>query len=393
MKILFYITLATSLLSCSKFGPSAPEENSLLDGPIEGLSAVENFQFLRGDIAFGEVFTIAKGLGPLFVANQCSSCHAGDGKGTPFVQFIRFGQGDTLGNTFLKQGAPQLQHKAIPGFEPESLPDNAPFTQLIAPAVTGLGFIDALSDASILAHADPLDADGDGISGRVHWNNVPDYVQLRPNSISQNGKYISRFGKKAGAYDLLHQTAAAYNQDMGITSVYENIDTHTGLEIDPELSTQVLNDVVFYLKTLKAPIHRDVEKLEVKTGAEIFNAIECAKCHTPSFTTQVSPIAALSEVQFSPYSDLLLHDMGPGLDDGYTEGFALTSEWRTPMLWGLGLSKSAQGNVYHLLHDGRAKSIEEAILWHGGEAEKSKNAYKELTANQKSNLIQFLESL
>ena len=393
MKIYFLLLLFVTAWSCSKFGPETPEESALLDGPISGLSTSENLQFLRGDNAFAEVFTIAKGLGPLFVANQCSSCHAGDGKGTPFVQFTRFGQGDTLGNAFLSQGAPQLQHKAIPGFEPETLPDDAPFTNLIAPAVTGLGFIDALSDASILANADPFDENGDGISGRVHWNNVPDYVQLRANSISQNGKYITRFGKKAGAYDLLHQTAAAYNQDMGITTIYENIDTHSGLEIDPELSTQVLNDVVFYLKTLKAPIQRNVDKSEVKSGLDIFTAIDCAKCHTPSFTTQSSSIAALSEVQFFPFSDLLLHDMGPGLDDGYTEGFAETAEWRTPMLWGLGLSKDAQGNEYHLLHDGRAKSIEEAILWHGGEAEKSKNYYIELTKNQKSDLIQFLESL
>ncbi len=387
------IILSFFFMGCEKTMPFAPEENELLDGPVEGLSTAEQIQFLKGDEAFGDVFTIEEGLGPVFVANQCASCHAGDGKGSPFVKFTRFGQPDTLGNQFLSFGGPQLQHKAIPGYQPEQLPFGATSTDLIAPAVSGLGFLDAVSDADIISMSDENDANGDGISGRPHWNNIPGYVQLRPNSISQNGKYISRFGKKGGAYDLLHQTSGAYNQDMGITSLFEPIDPFSGLEVDPEVSTQTVHDVVFYLKTLKAPLRRDQDDSDVIVGEQLFSQADCAKCHTPTLQTSNSPIEALSNKVFHPYTDLLLHDMGSGLDDGYTEGFALTSEWKTPALWGLGLSKDAQGGTYFLLHDGRAMSIEEAILLHGGEAEQSKTMYTQLSETEKQQLIKFLESL
>lgn len=388
------VLISTSLLfSCAKTMPGAPEENEILDGPLEGLTYEQQARFLSGDEAFGEVFTAESGLGPLFVANQCSACHPGDGKGSSFVAFTRFGQPDTLGNQFLDQGGPQLQHVALPGYSPEELPMGATSTDLFAPAVTGLGYLDAVSDADIIALSDPNDADGDGISGRPHWNNVPDYVSLRPNAIEQNGKYICRIGKKGGAYDLMHQTVNAYNEDMGITSLFSPIDEYSGLEIDPEVSTSTLNDVVFYLKTLKAPLRRNADAAAVLSGEQIFSEIGCAKCHTPTMVTSESDIPQLSNVEFHPYSDMLLHDMGGILDDGYTEGYALTSEWRTPPLWGLGLSKDAQGGGYFLLHDGRATSIEEAILFHSGEAESSKVNYENLSDDDKSNLIEFLESL
>ncbi|MCB9304683.1 MAG: thiol oxidoreductase [Lewinellaceae bacterium] len=387
------LSIVLFAIACEKTMPPTPDESELLDGPIEGLNTAEQAQFLKGDEAFGDVFTIEKGLGPIFVANQCASCHAGDGKGSPFVRFTRFGQPDTLGNQFLSFGGPQLQHKAIPGYQPEQLPSGVTFSDLIAPAVSGLGFLDAVPDAELVALSDPNDADGDGISGRPHWNTIPNYVTLRPNSISQNGKYISRFGKKGGAYDLLHQTSGAYNQDMGITSLFEPIDPYSGLEVDPEVSTQTVHDVVFYLKTLKAPIPRNQDDPDVIAGKQIFSQIQCASCHTPTLTTGFSPINVLSNKEFHPYTDMLLHDMGSGLDDGYTEGFALTSEWKTPALWGLGLSKDAQGGSYFLLHDGRAMSIEEAILLHGGEAEQSKTNYTQLSNTEKEQLIKFLESL
>jgi len=392
-KFIVFTICSLTIVACEKTMPFAPEENELLDGPIAGLSTAEQIQFLKGDEAFGDVFTIEEGLGPVFVANQCASCHAGDGKGSPFVKFTRFGQPDTLGNQFLNFGGPQLQHKAIPGYLPEQLPSGATSTDLIAPAVSGLGFLDAVSDADLISLSDPNDANGDGISGRPHWNNIPNYVQLRPNSISQNGRYITRFGKKGGAYDLLHQTSGAYNQDMGITSLFEPIDPYSGLEFDPEVSTQTIHNVVFYLKTLKAPLPRNQDDTDVIIGKQLFSQIDCAKCHMPTLQTSNSPIAALSNKVFHPYTDLLLHDMGSGLDDGYTEGFALTSEWKTPALWGLGLSKDAQGSTYFLLHDGRAMSIEEAILLHGGEAQQSKTKYSQLSETEKQQLIKFLESL
>jgi CxxC motif-containing protein (DUF1111 family) len=379
---------------CENFEPAAPLDQDLLDGPVPGLSESENIRFLRGDIAFNdEIFTPSTGLGPLFVANACGSCHPGDGKGHPFTTLTRFGQYDGTGNQYMHLGGPQLQNRAIPGFEPEQLPAGVGFSKLTPPATTGLGFLDAVSDDDILAWADPEDINGDGISGVPNWISMKEYGIPRPQSIVVDGKYIGRFGKKAAAYDLHQQTAQAYNEDIGIASTYEAYDTHSLLEVDPELSDQTIHDVVFYLKTLKAPIPRNSGQADIVAGKALFNEIGCASCHRPEMKTGNSSIAALSNRIFYPYTDLLLHDMGPGLDDGYTEGSARTSEWRTPALWGLGLSKFSQGGDYFLLHDGRARSVEEAILLHGGEGDASRESYQSLSASQKRDLVQFLESL
>ena len=267
------------------------------------------------------------------------------------------------------------------------------YSKLTPPANTGLGFIDAVSDEEILSWADPEDVNGDGISGVPNWIGMKEYLYERPGYVEVNGKYIGRFGKKAAAYDLHQQTAQAYNEDIGISSSYEVYDTHSGLETDPEISDQTVQDVVFYLKTLKAPIPRNKNDDSILAGKKIFNDVGCAACHRPEMKTGPSPIAAIANKTFYPYSDLLLHDMGAGLDDGYTEGSAKTSEWRTPPLWGLGLSKNSQGGEYFLLHDGRANSIEEAILLHGGEGNFSRENFESLTDSDKSNLIKFLESL
>ncbi|MDO8991687.1 di-heme oxidoredictase family protein [Daejeonella sp.] len=380
--------------SCEKTIPGAPEDDQILDGPIEGLTPEQNRIFLNGDVAFnGDVFSAANGLGPMFVANSCGSCHAGDGKGHPFTTLTRFGQSDTLGNKFLMQGGPQLQNRAIPGYQPEKIPAGATFSNFTPPANTGLGFFEAISDATIMAMADVNDANGDGISGRPNWITIPQYSELRPGTIVRNGKYIGRFGKKAAVYDLLQQTANAYNQDMGITSTYEHFSTYKNQDIEPEISNQKVLDVVFYLKTLKAPVQRDQNNPDVISGKQVFLNISCGKCHTPQLQTEPSSIAALSNKTFAPYTDFLLHDLGPALDDKYTEGTALTPEWRTPALWGLGLSKNSQGGEYHLLHDGRAKSIEQAVLMHGGEAEQSKNKFQQLPSSEKTKLLKFLESL
>lgn len=396
IKVIYCVFLFVLIgISCQKLLPSAPNDDEILDGPVEGLTFEQKAIFLRGDIAFNDdVFTAEKGLGPLFVATSCGSCHAGDGKGHPFTTLTRFGQSDTVnGNIFLQMRGPQLQNRAIPGFIPEQIPPGATFSKFTPPANTGLGFLEAVSDATLLALADPNDANGDGISGRPNWIRVPQYCILRPGTIEINGKYIGRFGKKAAVYDLLQQTANAYNQDMGVNSTYEHYNTYNGLEVDPEISNQTALDVVFYLQTLKAPIQRNQNDADVISGKQIFTNIGCAKCHIPQLTTASSPIAALSNRTFFPFTDLLLHDMGPGLNDGYTEGTALPAEWRTPPLWGLGLSKNSQGGQYFLLHDGRATTIEEAILLHGGEAQQSKNSFEQLTATDKAKLIKFLESL
>jgi len=381
-------------LGCDKILPKVPAGDSVLDGPLEGLTTEQRAQFLLGDKAFNDdIFTAANGLGPLFVATSCGTCHAGDGKGHPFTTLTRFGQSDTLGNQYMHQGGPQLQHRAIAGFAPEQIPTGATFSNFTPPANTGLGFVDALSDATILSLADENDANGDGISGRPNWISIPAYCAERKQTVYRNGKYIGRFGKKAAVYDLLQQTVNAYNQDMGINSTYEHYNTYNGQDADAEVNNQTVQHVVFYLQTLKAPIQRNQDNEAVKDGKQTFLSIDCGKCHTPQLQTGAFPIAALSQKTFSPYSDFLLHDMGAALDDHYTEGTALTSEWRTPPLWGLGLSKNSQGGNYFLLHDGRAKSIEEAILLHGGEAQGSRNKFQQLSAPEKSKLIKFLESL
>ncbi len=330
--------------ACDNLHPEAIDEGELLDGPIEGLSYAENQQFLKGDIAFNdEIFTVEKGLGPTFVATSCGSCHAGDGKGTPFSTLTRFGQVDETGNLFLHLGGPQLQNRAIPGFTPETIPFGATFSKFTPPANTGLGFIELVSDTDILAMADPFDADNDGISGVPNYIVLPGYQAPFPFAIPKEGKYIGRFGKKASTYCLLQQTVNAYNQDMGIASTFNPQDVYSGMNIDPEVSDKTIADVVFYLRTLKTPIQRDPENNSVKQGQALFTQISCIKCHVPELKTSSSSISALSNKKFYPYTDLLLHDMGNALDDGYTEGSAKTYEWRTPALWGLGLSPKSQG--------------------------------------------------
>lgn len=379
---------------CSKFEPSAKEDDELLDGPLEGLTYEQNRQFLAGDVAFNdEIFTAATGLGPIFVATSCGSCHAGDGKGHPFTTLTRFGQSDSTGNQYMHLGGPQLQNSAVSGYVPEQVAAGATFSKFTPPANTGLGFLELVSDADILAMADPTDIDNDGISGVPNWIQLPAFISPVANAISQNGKYIHRFGKKAAAYNLLHQTVNAYNQDIGITSSFFPTDVYSGLNIDPEVTDITIRNVVFYLQTLKAPIQRNQDDALVQTGENLFIQAGCENCHKQTLRTGPSPITPLSNKSFHPYSDLLLHDMGPGLDDGYTEGNARTYEWRTPPLWGLGLSPHSQGGAYFLMHDGRAGTIEQAIQMHGGEATGSRNSFNQMDATQRSAIIHFLKSL
>ena len=386
--------LAVIGVSCSELIPDAPADDALLDGPVDGLTYEQSRIFLAGDVAFNdEIFTSGTGLGPIFVATSCGSCHAGDGKGHPFSTLTRFGQTDESGNQYLNRGGPQLQHRALHGFVAETIPEGVPFAKFTPPANTGLGFIELVTDADILALADPDDADGDGISGRPNWIKMPPYVTPHAGAIENNGRYIGRFGKKASVYNLLQQTVGAYHQDIGISSAFEPSDIYSGLETDPEVSTQTINQVVFYLQTLKAPIQRTPDNADVVAGKKVFMEIGCAACHTPTLKTSSSTVAALSDKTFSPYTDLLLHDMGSELDDGYTEGSATTAEWKTPALWGLGLSPITQGGGYFLMHDGRARSIEEAIRMHGGEGSASRERFESLPAAEQEKLIRFLKSL
>ena len=250
-----------------------------------------------------------------------------------------------------------------------------------------------MTDAEILANADPDDLDGDGISGRPNWIDLPSFVVPRENAVMQGGKYLGRFGKRAIAYSIFEQIVKAYKEDIGINTSYDPIDTYTGQPVTEEVDNQQVLDLEFYMRTLRAPIPRaDLDKEHLR-GQQLFRDLKCASCHIPKMTTGDSPIKALAFKEFSAYTDLLLHDMGTGLDDGYAEGESKTYEWRTPALWGLGLAPDSQGGSYHLLHDGRAGSIDEAILFHGGEAAESRTNYRNLLQADKDAIIKFLESL
>ncbi|MCX6148778.1 MAG: thiol oxidoreductase [Candidatus Kapabacteria bacterium] len=393
--IIIYISFLFMIaVACESILPTAINDDELLDGPIEGLNNEQITQFSRGDFAFNnQIFTTESGLGPIFVSTSCGSCHFGDGKGTPENSIIRFGKLDSMGNPYQILGSPQLQYRSITGYSPEKLPINALFFKVVPPAITGLGYLALVSDSDIISMSDPDDKDNDGISGVVSWGVIPKYLNPNINSIQINGQYIFRFGKKATSYNLFHQTVKAYNQDIGIASQQEPIDVWSGHEIEPEISSQTVIDVHAYLNSLKAPIQRNQSDEEIINGKKIFVNIGCGGCHKETLKTGYSDIEVLSNKVFHPYTDLLLHNMGSDLDDGYTEGSAKTFEWRTPALWGLGLSPNSQGGKFYLMHDGRANSIEEAILMHGGEATLRKLNFQNLPSKDKNNLLKFLNSL
>lgn len=400
--VLGFAGLALAISACESILPSEPPAEELLAGPIDGLTSQQIASHFAGDEEFGRVFGFQDGLGPVFVSNSCESCHLGDGKGHPLTTLTRFGR--MAGGAFdhlTEEGGPQLQHRAIAGYPVEIIPAHATgVTRLIPPAVTGLGYLEMVDDATLLQLADPDDADGNGISGRPNYVDAPDFFVPSARHQSLGGKFIGRFGKKAGAIDLLQQTVTAYREDMGITTDFIPEDifnirgagSHTGDGIpDPEAPASVVRNVVLYLRTLKIPPRRDVEG--VRVGEEIFQKIGCAGCHIPAMRTGASDIAALDNVEFHAYTDLLLHDMGPELDDGYTEGSAMTSEWRTAPLWGTGLAETSQGGTAYFMHDGRARTLEAAIALHGGEGDASRKMFNALSGDDRSRLLAFLKSL
>ena len=393
------------IISCDEFLPTAPESSEILNEPIEGLTPSQLAAHLKGDEQFGKIFAVGDGLGPIFVNTSCENCHIADGKGHPFIQLTRFGKMNPDGtfDTMTEYGGPQLQQRSIAGYPPEEIFSEATgISVFMPPAVTGLGLIEAVTDAVILALADPDDLNGDGISGVPNYVDPPDYFQPKPGfHIPNNGKYIGRFGRKAGAITILQQVIQAYHQDIGITSDFLPEDLYnymigpgTGDNVpDPEISVSVVKSVEFYIRTLKPPPRRNQDDAEVIEGENIFNQINCSGCHVPTLVSGPSEVEALNQKEFYPYTDMLLHDLGAELDDYYTEGTAKTSEWRTTPLWGLGLGKNSQGGMNFFLHDGRAKTIDEAIFFHGGEALNSRIGYYNLSQADKQKLLKFLESL
>ncbi|MBL7913347.1 MAG: thiol oxidoreductase [Bacteroidia bacterium] len=393
----------TLITACQKLMPPAPKDEDVLAGTIPGLTPEQEKEHLVGDANFGKIFTKEDGLGPIFVQTSCANCHIGNGKGHPSTGLTRFANvNGTIIDNLLNKGGPQLQQHAILGYLPETLPTEANvFSKRIAPAVMGLGYIAALDDQSILNNADPNDLNGDGISGRPNYVNPTNFFIPQPIHIPYNNQYIGRFGKKAEKITIQDQVVFALKQDIGITSDFDTQDlfnyqsgVNTGDGVaDPEVSSNFVYGLVFYMRTLKAPARRNINNDDVVAGENLFAKIGCTSCHIPSFTTAQSDISALSNKTFHPYSDFLLHDMGQLLDDSYPEGSANGFEWRTPPLWGLGLAKDSQGGQMFLLHDGRAKTFDEVISFHGGEAASRRTAFNALSQTEKNQLFKFLESL
>jgi CxxC motif-containing protein (DUF1111 family) len=271
-------------------------------------------------------------------------------------------------------------------------PLEAPLTSpRVAPQVVGMGLLEAVPEAALLDLADPDDADGNGVSGR------PNYVATGPGEPERLG----RFGWKANVATVRDQVAGAFAGDIGITSdehPEENCPTPatacraapTGGS--PEIPADRMDDMEFYSRTLAVPARRRVDEPEVERGAELFAAIGCTACHTPTLLTGDHPVSQLSGQEIHPYTDLLLHDMGPGLADGRADFLATGSEWRTPPLWGIGLVETVNGHTL-FLHDGRARNLEEAVLWHGGEAAGAQGRFTALDAADRAAVIAFLESL
>jgi CxxC motif-containing protein (DUF1111 family) len=397
--------LLLAVCGCGALFSDPPAADQSFDGPIEGLTRPQLATFLLGDEAFGFVFAAENGLGPIFNQSACTSCHPNDGKGHPSANLVRFGKGDASDaaefDYMIEWGGPQLQDHAIAGYQPETLPEGATaISARSGPLAVGLGLIEALPDSAILAHADPDDENDDGIRGVPNYVLPPEFVPTGNRYVTE-GKVIGRFGRKATAVTLLHQAAAAYLNDMGITSDFFGEDLFNplvggpsgDLAADPEVSSDLVHNVVFYLQTLRPPLRRNTDAPEVQQGDALFTTVGCSSCHVPSMKTGSHPIAALSQKTIELYSDLLLHDMGDKLADNYPEGSATGAQWRTTPLWGLGIVQNQLGGDAHYLHDGRARSLTEAIELHGGESQASRDAFLALTDEDQRALLAFLRSL
>jgi CxxC motif-containing protein (DUF1111 family) len=270
------------------------------------------------------------------------------------------------------------------------------FSARVAPPMIGLGLLEAIPDADILRNTDPKTADKEAIVGRANW--VWDDAQHKT--------VLGRFGWKAGQPNLNQQNVHAFSGDMGLTTSLRPFDDCTDAQVackqapngngpdgEPEVSDNILRLVLFYTRNLAVPARRGVNAPQVLAGKNLFYQAGCQGCHTPQFTT--APTAAEPELAnqvIRPYSDLLLHDMGDGLADNRAEFKASGRDWRTPPLWGIGLTQAVSGHT-QFLHDGRARNLMEAVLWHGGEAQAAQQHVLSFNAEQRAALLAFLNSL
>jgi CxxC motif-containing protein (DUF1111 family) len=444
-------------------GPSAGElarqggdatvenEGSMAFGqPVPGLTSAQGRTFAVGNNFFNDNWVTAPasteardGLGPLFNAQSCSSCHFRDGRAQPPAD-----AGDAERGLLLRLSVPadsgdglephptlgdQLQDRAIRGVPPEgeieittverpgTFGDGTPYTLAepryeivgpdgdpigdadgdellisprIAPAMFGVGLLEGVPDDTLLALEDPDDEDGDGVSGRV--NRVDD-----PGSEGGEETVIGRFGWKAGVPTVEDQNARALQGDIGITSTQRPDQPCTATQAecdgapaggDPEIEDERLDQITFYTRTLAVPARRDAGGRETARGEDLFGEMGCASCHVEELRTGPSDIEALDGQVIRPYTDLLLHDMGPGLADERPDGEATGREWRTAPLWGIGLVETVNGHT-RFLHDGRARNLTEAVLWHDGEAADARRRFADLPAEDRAAVLAFLESL
>jgi len=429
--------------------------------PSANLSFGERSTFSIGNGLFRRLWVSAPsstksadGLGPLYNARACQRCHLKDGRGHPPTS-----PEDSAVSMFLRLSIPpetaaqkaalaaleipvvpeptyggQLQDTAVPGKAAEGRMaidyEAVPFTLAdgevvtlrkptyriedlaygplheavmlsprVAPQMIGLGLLEAVDEANILAGEDPDDADGDGISGRANrvWSDLA------------GAPALGRFGWKAGKASLAEQSAGAIAGDIGISNplAHDPWGDCTAAQADCragphgvegaddglEASEEIMANILFYSRNLAVPARRKAEDPQVLKGKELFYGANCIGCHTPKFATRRDwEEKALAGQLIWPYSDLLLHDMGEGLADGRPEGLAGGQEWRTPPLWGIGHTQSVSGHSF-FLHDGRARSLTEAILWHDGEAAAARDAFAAMPASNRAALIAFLESL
>lgn len=392
--------------------------------------------------------TARDGLGPLFNTNACQNCHIKDGRGHPptpdapnaVSMLVRLSIPDApayakvieqLGVVPEPVYGGQLQDMAVPGVAPEgkvrvdytSVPvrfkdgtevelrkpslnisqlgygpmhPDTRFSARVAPPMIGLGLLEAIPDEAILANAEAQAKDKNGIAGRP--NRVWDDAQQKT--------VLGRFGWKAGQPNLNQQNVHAFSGDMGLTTSLRPIDDCTdaqtackqapngnGPDGEPEVSDNILRLVLFYSRNLAVPARRDVNAPEVLAGKNLFFQAGCQSCHTPKYTTAANAAEPeLANQVIRPYSDLLLHDMGDGLADNRSEFQASGRDWRTPPLWGIGLTQAVSGHT-QFLHDGRARNLLEAVLWHGGEAQAAQQQVLSFNAEQRAALLAFLNSL
>lgn len=413
--------------------------------PAKNLTRDERDVFSLGDHFFNRNWVIAPastaandGLGPLFNATSCSGCHRRDGRSAPPIDpddpssgllfRLSVGGADEHGGPRNEPSyGGQLQPLSILGVpqearyvityvpRPGAFADGEPF-ELVAPSYTfadlaygalapdvmvsprtapamiGLGLLEALTDEAILATADPDDRDGDGVSGRV--NMVWDVVGAR--------RVVGRFGWKANVPTVTQQVAGAFSGDLGITtSLFPEescvasqracSDAPTGGR--PELSDETLREITHYSRTLAVPARRQTRDPVALRGERLFRDAGCASCHSPKLVTgTTSPLPGLRRQIIRPYTDLLVHDMGADLADGRPDFDASGTEWRTAPLWGIGLLPVVSKHT-RLLHDGRARGVAEAILWHGGEGAAAREAFRVMAKGDRTALLAFLASL